>query len=189
MTTAPETPALLWLDQARAKLDSTALGARTEEIGRVEEVGDGIALISGLPHARLDELLRFDNGQFGFVQVLNEDRLGCVLLDDGDAVNAGDIVRGTADVVRVPVGPALLGRIVDPLGRPLDGQGPISAAAQERARARIATAFGAHPHIRFRVDPALRQGLELHGPDIIIANSWHADLARILADITNDDRT
>ena len=131
MTTAPETPALLWLDQARVKLDSTALGARTEEIGRVEEVGDGIALISGLPHARLDELLRFDNGQFGFVQVLNEDRLGCVLLDDGDAVNAGDIVRGTADVVRVPVGPALLGRIVDPLGRPLDGKGPISAAAQE----------------------------------------------------------
>ena len=65
----------------------------------------------------------------------------------------------------------------------------LSPAAQERARARIATAFGAHPHIRFRVDPALIQGLELHGPDIIIANSWHADLARILADITNDDRT
>lgn len=65
----------------------------------------------------------------------------------------------------------------------------LSPAEQERAGARIASAFGAHPHIRFRVDPALLQGLELHGPDIIIANSWRADLARILADITHDDRT
>ena len=99
----------------------------TEQIGQVEEVGDGIALVSGLPNVRLDELLRFDKGQFGFAQVLERDRVGCVLLDDIDAIEAGDTVRGTGDVVCVPVGPALLGRVVDPLGRPLDGKGPVPA--------------------------------------------------------------
>ena len=108
---------------------------QTEQIGRVEEVGDGIALVSGLPTVRLDELLRFDKGQFGFAQVLERDRVGCVLLDDVDAIEAGDTVRGTGDVVRVPVGPALLGRVVDPLGRPLDGKGPIAAETLRTDRA------------------------------------------------------
>ena len=58
--------------------------------------------------------------------MLERDRVGCVLLDDVDAIEAGDTVRGTGDVVRVPVGPALLGRVVDPLGRPLDGKGPVA---------------------------------------------------------------
>ena len=111
-------------------------GPRTEETGRVEEVGDGIALISGLPSVRLDELLRFDKGQFGFAQVLERDRIGCVLFDDVDAIEAGDTVRGTGDVVRVPVGPALLGRIVDPLGRPLDGKGPSSRIGWNRSSGR-----------------------------------------------------
>jgi F-type H+-transporting ATPase subunit alpha len=120
-----------WLETARAALHSVELGPHTEQIGRVEEVSDGVALISGLPAARLDELLRFQKGQFGYVQVLERDRIGCVVLDDTDQVEAGDTVRGTGDVVRVPVGPALLGRIVDPLGRPLDGKGPISAETNE----------------------------------------------------------
>ena len=116
-----------WLQDAKSKVGATTLGARAERIGRVEDVGDGIALVSGLPNVRLDELLRFEKGQFGFAQVLETDRVGCVLLDDVDGVEAGDSVRGTGDVVRVPVGPALLGRVVDPLGRPLDGKGPIES--------------------------------------------------------------
>ena len=115
-----------WLAGARARLAAATLGVRAEQIGRVEETGDGVALVSGLPNARLDELLRFGKGQFGFAQVLERDRIGCVLLDDVDGVEAGDAVRGTGDVVRVPVGPALLGRVVDPLGRALDGKGPIA---------------------------------------------------------------
>jgi F-type H+/Na+-transporting ATPase subunit alpha len=126
MTTDPDTPADAWLKRASAKLGATALGPQTEQIGQVEEVGDGIALVSGLPNVRLDELLRFDKGQFGFAQVLERGRVGCVLFDDVNAIEAGDTVRGTGDVVRVPVGPVLLGRIVDPLGRPLDGRGPIA---------------------------------------------------------------
>jgi F-type H+-transporting ATPase subunit alpha len=121
------TKADTWLDAARATLKGIPLGPRAEQIGRVEEVGDGVALVSGLPDVRLDELLRFQKGQFGFAQVLERDRIGCVVLDEVDAVEAGDTVRGTGDVIRVPVGPALLGRVVDPLGRPLDGKGPIAA--------------------------------------------------------------
>jgi F-type H+-transporting ATPase subunit alpha len=120
-----------WLTTARAKLGKITLTAQAESVGRVEEIGDGIALVSGLPHVRLDELLRFQKGQFGFAQVLEHDRVGCVLLDDATSVEAGDTVTSTGDVVRVPVGPALLGRVVDPLGRPLDGSGPIASATLE----------------------------------------------------------
>ena len=91
-----------WLDGARARLDRAELGAKVKSIGRVEEVEDGVALVSGLPDVGLDELLRFDGGQFGFAQTLERDRVGCVLLDDAEAVEAGDTVRGTGDVVRVP---------------------------------------------------------------------------------------
>ena len=126
MTTNANTRADAWLEEARTKLSAAALGPQAEQMGRVEEVGDGIALISGLPNIQLDELLRFDKGQFGFAQVLERERVGCVLLDDVDAIEAGDTVHGTGDVVCVPVGPALLGRVVDPLGRPLDGKGPVA---------------------------------------------------------------
>ena len=88
-------------------------------------------MISALTGIQLDELVRFQKGQFGFVQVLEADRIGCVLFDDVDGVEAGDTVTGTGDVVRVPVGSALLGRVVDPLGRPLDGKGPIASETLE----------------------------------------------------------
>jgi len=116
-----------WLAAATRTVAATSLAARSEQIGRVEEAGDGVALVSGLPDVRLDELLRFAGGQFGFAQVLERDRIGCVLLDDVDSVAAGDAVHGTGDVVRVPVGPGLLGRVIDPLGRPLDGKGEVAA--------------------------------------------------------------
>src|SRR6185312_5766290 len=131
MTAEADARADAWLEGARAKIGSAALGPRVEQIGRVEEVGDGIALVSGLPDVRLDELVLFEKGLFGFVQALDRDRVSCVLLDQADRVEAGDTVRGTGDVVRVPVGPALLGRIVDPLGRPLDGKGPIATETSE----------------------------------------------------------
>ncbi|MFZ2872030.1 F0F1 ATP synthase subunit alpha [Zavarzinia sp.] len=128
MTAPPDPGPDTWLATARARVADTRLGPAAEEIGRVEHVADGIALVSGLPGARLDELLRFDQGQFGYAQVLDEGLIGCVLLDAVDTVAAGDRVRGTGDVVRVPVGPALLGRILDPLGRPIDGLGPLAAS-------------------------------------------------------------
>ena len=116
-----------WLAAASRTVAATSLTSRAEQIGRVDVVGDGVALISGLPDIRLDELLHFEGGQFGFAQVLERDHIGCVLLDDVGGVSAGVAVRGTGDVVRVPVGPGLLGRVMDPLGRPLDGKGAIAA--------------------------------------------------------------
>ena len=112
-----------WLKDARQRVRTAELAPRADEVGRVETVADGIAVVSGLRDVRLDELVRFEHGQTGFALTLDRDALGCVLLDDIDSVEAGHQVRGTGEVVRVPVGPALLGRIVDPLGRPLD-EGP-----------------------------------------------------------------
>ncbi len=110
-----------WLEEARRRVRATSLAPVAEQVGRVERVADGIALVSGLPDVRLDELLHFERGQVGFATTLERALLGCVLLDDPDAVEAGDLVQGTGEVVRVPVGRGLLGRTVDPLGRPLDG--------------------------------------------------------------------
>lgn len=107
------------------------LSPQSEAIGRVEHVADGIARVSGLPDARLNELLRLEGGQTGFALTLDETSISAVLLDDGAAVEAGQRVAGTGEVVRVPVGPGMLGRVVDPLGRPLDGRGPIAADQYE----------------------------------------------------------
>ncbi len=120
-----------WLDRALTTASTAAIGPAVEVFGRVKSTGDGVAMVSGLPDLRLDELVSFAQGQFGFVQTLERDQIGCVLLDRPDAVKAGDRVRGTGEVVRVPVGPGLLGRIVDPLGRPLDGGPPPPAVALE----------------------------------------------------------
>jgi F-type H+-transporting ATPase subunit alpha len=119
-----------WLAETRDTVDRAALGPRAEHQGRVEEIGDGVAMISGLRNVRLDEVLRFDGGQVGFARVLDPDLIGCVLLDAASDVEAGDAVFGTGEVVGVPVGEALLGRVVDPLGRPLDGKGDVEADAQ-----------------------------------------------------------
>ncbi|MEK0083943.1 F0F1 ATP synthase subunit alpha [Benzoatithermus flavus] len=126
MTIATDLPSR-WLERASARVSATPLEPRIDEIGRVLQVGDGIALVSGLPGARLDELLGFERGQLGFALTLDADTIGCVLLDDVAGVAAGDVVRGTGEVVHVPVGSGLLGRILDPLGRPLDGGGPVAA--------------------------------------------------------------
>jgi F-type H+/Na+-transporting ATPase subunit alpha len=116
-----------WLRDAKERVITTAIAPIVEQVGRVETVADGIAMVSGLPGARLNELIRFERDQFGFAVTLERDSLGCVLLDDADAVEAGDQVHGTGEVVRLPVGPALLGRTVDPLGRALDGASAIAA--------------------------------------------------------------
>lgn len=116
-----------WLKDARARVASTALAPLAEQVGRVEAVADCIAHVSGLDNVRLDELVRFERGQVGFALALDRDSVGCVLLDDAGTIEAGDRVRGTGEVVRVPVGASLLGRTVDPLGRPLDGGGLVDA--------------------------------------------------------------
>ena len=121
----------VWLDVARQRVAATPLKPTAEQVGRVESVADGIALVSGLTDVRLDELVRFARGQVGFAVTLDREGLGCVLLDDPEGIEAGDLVQGTGEVVRVPIGRGLLGRTVDPLGRPLDGGEAVSAESYE----------------------------------------------------------
>ncbi|MGE4407268.1 F0F1 ATP synthase subunit alpha [Pseudomonas sp.] len=116
-----------WLARSRAALRHTRLGAEAGEVGRVEQIGDGIAQVSGLPSVRLNELLRFADGSFGFALTLEAERIGVVLLDTASSIEAGSRVHGTGEVLQVPVGPGLLGRVVDSLGRPLDRDEPVAA--------------------------------------------------------------
>jgi F-type H+/Na+-transporting ATPase subunit alpha len=112
-----------WLPDARAQVEHYKDEARLEQIGRVERVGDGIATVSGLPDVRVDELLVFGDGEGGvpgFVVDLRPQEIGCILLGGTEKLTAGERVRATGAVLQVPVGEGLLGRVVDPMGSPLD---------------------------------------------------------------------
>jgi F-type H+-transporting ATPase subunit alpha len=113
----------------RKQIDSWKPTAEVEEIGRVLETGDGIARISGLPHAMALELLEFPHDLLGLAFNLEEDQVGAIILGDAALLQEGDPVKQTKRVLSVPVGDALLGRVIDPLGRPLDGKGPIAEEA------------------------------------------------------------
>ncbi len=101
--------------------------AETRNVGTVVEVGDGIAQVYGLEGALASELLEFPGGVYGMALNLEEETVGAVILGDARAIKEGDVVKTTGRVVEVPVGAELLGRVVDPLGRPLDDKGPITA--------------------------------------------------------------
>jgi len=110
-----------WIEESGKHVESLSMEPQLERIGRVERIGDGIATVSGLPDARLDELLVFESGTRGLAVDLGEDVIGCVLLGEAGDTASGSIVHGTGEVARVPVGDELLGRVVDSLGVPLDG--------------------------------------------------------------------
>jgi F-type H+-transporting ATPase subunit alpha len=96
-----------------------------KKVGIVQHIGDGIAIVSGLQEAMVDELLLFPNGVYGMALSLDEHFIGCVLLGTEEGIGAGDLVQSTGRVVQVPAGPALAGRVVNALGQPIDGLGPI----------------------------------------------------------------
>ena len=98
---------------------------RMVDVGTVVEAGDGIARIQGLQGAQYSELLEFPEGVLGLALNLEEDTVGAAIMGDANAVKEGDTVRSTGRIIEVPVGDELIGRVVDALGRPLDGKGPI----------------------------------------------------------------
>ena len=103
----------------------------TSETGVIVLVGDGIAQVSGLDECMAGELIEFANGSYGMAQNLEEDTVSIVILGDDSGIKEGDTVKRTGRVVSVPVGPNLIGRVVNALGEPIDGKGPIEAAAFE----------------------------------------------------------
>lgn len=119
-----------WLAAQQAALARVQTGPYADTLGRVQRIGDGIAFVSGLSDAALNELVHFDTGASGFVHTLEADLISVVLLDDAATVEAGASVTRTGSVLEVPVGEALLGRVIDPLGRPLDRDEPVSAAGR-----------------------------------------------------------
>ena len=110
-------------------LNTTALQSRynliTKNVGTVKKVGDGVAHITGLRSVMENELVMFPDGTFGIAMDLHEFYVGCVILGSGDNIQAGDVVYETGRVVDVPVGKELLGRVVNALGQPIDGLGPL----------------------------------------------------------------
>jgi len=138
-----------WLGQSRRRIGNLALEPRLEQVGHVAQIGDGVATVNGLPQTRLDELLVFAGGVRGLAVDLGEETIGCVLLGDTAGIAAGSMVRGTGEVARVPVGDALLGRVVDALGAPLDGGAPVAtqtfAAVEQPAPAIVDRALVTRP--------------------------------------------
>jgi F-type H+/Na+-transporting ATPase subunit alpha len=104
----------------------------TEQVGRIVEVGDGIARVSGLPNAAVNELLEFEDGTLGLALNLDEDTIGAVILGGDTHLDEEQIVRATGRILSVPVGDGLLGRVVSPLGEPIDGKGTIPATETRR---------------------------------------------------------
>ena len=100
---------------------------RLTEVGNVISVGRGVARVSGLPNVQADELVRFPGHKLGLAFNLDPHEVGIILLDESESLEAGDEVRRTQRVLDVPVGDSLLGRVIDPVGRPLDGHGAIRA--------------------------------------------------------------
>ena len=109
------------------KIKTLNITVETKEIGRVLQIGDGIARVYGLDNAMAGELLQFPDGVMGMVFNLESDNVGCVIFGSGRNIKEGDVVERTGNIISVPVGEALLGRVVDPLGKPIDGLGDIKA--------------------------------------------------------------
>lgn len=115
----------------REQLSGTRTAAELEEVGTVLQVGDGVARIYGLSKAQAGELLEFDNGLKAMVLNLEEDNVGAVLFGDSKGVKEGDTVKRTKKIASLMVGEGMLGRVVDTLGNPIDGKGPITGELYE----------------------------------------------------------
>ncbi len=125
--------------------------ASREEVGTVAQAADGIARVSGLPSAMANELLEFEDGTLGLALNLDTREIGVVILGDFDKIEEGQTVRRTGEILSVPVGDAFMGRVVDPLGKPIDGLGEIASDA--------------------------RRALELQAPNVVQRKSVHEPLA------------
>ena len=125
--------------------------ASKEEVGTVAEAGDGIARVAGLPSAMANELLEFEDGTLGLALNLDTREIGVVILGDFAGIEEGQPVRRTGDILSVPVGDAFLGRVIDPLGTPIDGLGDIESDE--------------------------RRALEIQAPGVMVRKSVHEPLA------------
>ncbi|MEI6132168.1 MAG: F0F1 ATP synthase subunit alpha [Bacillota bacterium] len=111
----------------KGKIEGFGLDTKTTEEGYVLSTGDGIARVYGLDNCMSGELLEFANGEFGMAMNLEEENIGCVLLGENVDISEGSFVKRTGKTVEIPVGDNFIGRVINPLGQPLDGKGPIQS--------------------------------------------------------------
>jgi len=119
--------------------------AGAQMVGRIVEVGDGIARVSGLPTCAVNELLEFEDGTLGLAMNLDEDTVGAVVLGLVDALEEDQVVKATGRILSVPVGDGLLGRVVNTLGEPIDGKGPINTDIFRRMEVQAPGIIGRQP--------------------------------------------
>ncbi len=129
----------------KSNLEDFAPTLEQSTVGRVLEVGDGIARVSGLPDAAVNEMLRFENGLIGLALNLDEDSIGAVVLGEVEGIEEGQPVVATGDILSIPVGDGLLGRVVNPLGEPVDGKGPLSNVQPRRMEIQAPGITGRQP--------------------------------------------
>ncbi len=139
----------------RANLEGWSPTLESETMGYVQSVGDGVARVVGLPTAMASELLEFPGGLLGVALNLDEDSIGAVIMGDASGIEEGDEVRSTGRVLSVPVGDELLGRVVDPLGNPIDGKGPLNATKRRFLETQAPTVVQRQP-----VNVPLQTGLK-----------------------------
>ena len=126
-------------------LDGFQASTEARTVGRVTEVGDGIARVSGLPDCAVNELLEFEGGIVGLALNLDEDSIGTVILGNADEIEEGQPVKSTGNILSVPVGDAMLGRVVNALGTPIDGKGDIVGSISRRVEIQAPGIMGRKP--------------------------------------------
>ena len=129
----------------RKNLDGFEPSLASGQVGRVVEVGDGIARVSGLPDAAVNEMLQFEGGIVGLALNLDEDTIGAVVLGESTEIEEGQPVRSTGEILSMPVGDAMLGRVVNALGDPIDGKGAITGAQSRRMEVQAPGITGRKP--------------------------------------------
>ena len=129
----------------RRNVESYQPSVDREEVGRVVQAGDGIARVRGLPGAMANELLEFPAGILGLAFNLDETEIGCIILGESAQIEEGDLVKQTRRILSIPVGDAFLGRVIDPLGAPLDGRGPIPDEGRRNLEVQAANVVNRQP--------------------------------------------
>ncbi len=129
----------------KKNLDDFSPSLEEAQVGRITEVGDGIARVSGLPNAAVNEMLEFQNGATGLALNLDEDSIGAVVLGSVEGIEEGQTVRATGEILSVPVGDGVLGRVVNALGEPIDGKGPLANTRPRRMEIQAPGIMGRQP--------------------------------------------
>src|SRR3954451_8826003 len=117
------------LEEIETKIEGLKTSTAKSNVGVVRETGDGVARVEGLSDVMLNEMIEFPNGVYGLALNLEETEVGAILLGDNTLIEEGDEAKTTGRLLQVPVGKALLGRVVNALGQPLDGKSPIKSEA------------------------------------------------------------